>query len=110
VLPLVYLVGAFVVGAVLIALAQRWRRSSPSLGPSASDQMAHFRTLYEQGVISEEEYRRLRTILGGELRRAIDVPPPLSGPGSEATAQFIPAPEPPPPESDQPPASGIRPA
>jgi len=114
-LPVLYLVVAFLVGAVLITLVQRWRRRNPSLGPSASDQLAQFRTLYEQGAISEEEYRRLRGILGGELRRASDLPaqptttttPAATGPADPAQP---PAAEKPPPDSDQPPASGIRPA
>lgn len=110
-LPVLYLVVAFVVGALLIALVQRWRRRNLSLGPSASDQLAHFRTLYEQGAISEEEYRRLRGILGGELRKAIDLParPPTTGP-IPTDRIMPPSGDSPPPESDQPPASGIRPA
>jgi len=116
-LPVLYLVAAFLVGAVLITLVQRWRRRSPSLGPSASDQLAQFRTLYEQGAISEEEYRRLRSILGGELRRANDLPAqPTATPTATTTATGPTEPaqpsgaEKPPPDSDQPPASGIRPA
>jgi hypothetical protein len=124
-LPVVYMVGAFLLGAVVIALVQRWRRRSTSLGPSASEQLAQFRSLYEQGAISEEEYRRLRTILGEELRRAIDLPPHPPAPVSPPAQQIMPAPAdkppvleqaPPPPadkpptDGDPPPAPGIRPA
>src|SRR5947209_3630546 len=74
-LPGLYLAGALLVGALIIAAASHWRRrgTSPAVGPS--DQMAHFRSLYEQGAISEEEFSRLRSLLGGELRWVLDVPP-----------------------------------
>ncbi len=91
-LPVLLLVLTFVVGAVVIALVQRWRRRAPAPGPSVSDQLAQYRSLYEQGVLSEEEYRKLRATLTGELRRAVDLP--------------VPARQPPPPANDQPPPPG----
>lgn len=80
--PTLALVVALLLGAVVVALFRRWQRSSSSLGPSASDQLARFRALYEQGELSEEEYRRLRGVLGSELRRSADLPavPPVPGP------------------------------
>jgi hypothetical protein len=85
-LPGVYLATALLVASVVIALANRWRRrpSTPSL--TASDQLAQFRSLYEQGALSEEEFNRLRALLGGQIREALDVPPrpapPSVPPGS----------------------------
>jgi hypothetical protein len=109
-LPVLYLVMAFVAGVVIIALVQRWRRRASSLGPSASDEMAQYRVLYEQGVISEEEYRRLRATLGVKLRQDIDAPvrPAASPAPAEQSAPS--SAEETPPEGDQPPASGIRPS
>src|SRR4051812_41372066 len=71
------LAGALLVGAVLLALFNRWhRRSEPdSLSPGA--QLAEYRRLYEEGVISQEEFDRLRALLGGQLRQALEVPPAL---------------------------------
>jgi len=110
-LPILFMVGAFLVGAVVIALVQRWRRRNSALSPTASDQLAQFRTLYEQGAISEEEYRRLRNILGGELRRAVHVPAPPAAISQGPAGQAAPPPDQqPPPDTDPPPASGIRPA
>jgi hypothetical protein len=110
-LPVLYLVLAFLVGAAIITFVQRWRQRRPSLGPSASDQLAQFRTLYERGDISEEEYRRLRSILTGELRKAIDLPPRPAPPAAPPVLEVMPPPDDkPPPDSDQPPAPGIRPA
>ena len=72
--PTLALVTALLVGAVVVALFRRWQHKAGGLSPGPSDQLAQFRSLYEQGAISEEEYRRLRTVLGGELRRSADLP------------------------------------
>jgi hypothetical protein len=39
--------------------------------------------LYDQGVITEEEFRSLRARLGGEIRKGLDLPDPR-GPVSKA--------------------------
>ena len=80
-IPGVCLAGALLVGALVLALVRRWRVGGEGQGPDASDQLAHFRTLYEQGAISEEEYKRLRAVLGVELRQMIDLPPRPAPPG-----------------------------
>jgi len=74
--PALALVGALLGGALIIALVRRWHRGNQTLGPSASDQLADCRKLYEQGDISEEEYKRLRAVLSGELLRSINRPAP----------------------------------
>lgn len=65
---------ALVVAAILIALASKWRRGFREDRLTPSDQLAHFRSLYDRGVISQTEYDRLRNLLGGQLRQAFDVP------------------------------------
>jgi hypothetical protein len=114
-LPALYLVGALLVGAVTIALVNRWRRQAS--GPERSDpsqQLAHFRTLYEQGSISQEEFERLRAVLGGQLRRELQVPPPpqdVSGLPEVKTGENPPAPNSSIQEAprQEPPETGIRP-
>jgi hypothetical protein len=107
--PGLYLAGALLAGAVVLALIRRWRQNEETVSADPSDQLARFRTLYEQGAISEEEFKRLRAVLGAELRRSIDLPPPPAppgpaasdagkpGPGSEKNGEVAP-----------PPADGIR--
>src|SRR5262245_17448941 len=110
-LPTLFLVGALLLGALIIAVVRRWQRNNVSRGPDASDQLAQFRTLYEQGAISEEEYKRLRTILGGELRRALEIPG--QKPTAIQPAPTPPAPTPPdapPADPNQPPSGGVPPA
>jgi hypothetical protein len=101
-LPLLYLAAALIVGAVVIVLVGRWRKGSATLGPTASDQLAQYRALYERGEISEEEYKKLRSLLGGEIRKNLDVPgrPPAADDRVQAG----------PPPADEPPSpTGIRP-
>ncbi len=98
------LVGALLLGAVAVALTARWRKRSRADELSASDQLAEFRSLYLEGAISKEEFERLRAVLGGELRKELDVPSPK-------TAELAPqpagpdAPTPPSPTNEKPPAT-----
>jgi hypothetical protein len=87
------LVAALLVAAVIIALVGRWRRQSDAqedLSPNA--QLAHFRSLYEAGTISAEEYERLRTVLSAQVRQSLGV-------GPSPTAEPSPPPAPSPPET-----------
>lgn len=82
-----YLAVVLLAAAVILAWLQRWRRRSADdrLGPA--DQLAQFRSLYEQGLLSQEEFERLRNLLGGEIRRELGVPAavPRAGPGAPQT-------------------------
>src|SRR5437762_2869121 len=75
-----WLVGILLVGAALIALFNRWRQRDGDECLTASDQLAHFRSLYERGEISQEEFDQLRGLLGGRMRRAVDGAKPASPP------------------------------
>jgi hypothetical protein len=107
------LVGALLLGAVAVALTARWRKRSRSDELSASDQLAEFRSLYLEGAISKEEFERLRAVLGGELRKELDVPSPKKDvvtpqpAGPDAPKPTPPADEKPP--TTEPPANGVQP-
>ncbi len=60
------LVVALLAAALVVELARRSAHKGEQT-PSASDQLANYRTLYKRGVISQEEFDRLRAVLGGEL-------------------------------------------
>ncbi|HZY86309.1 MAG TPA: SHOCT domain-containing protein [Gemmataceae bacterium] len=105
-----YLGGALLAAAVVLALLNRWRRrpADDRLGPA--DQLAQFRSLYEQGLLSQEEFERLRSLLAGEIRRELGMPSAgnKAGPQTGITAA-------PPSANGEPPPSGggdtgIRPA
>jgi hypothetical protein len=98
------LAAALLVGAGVIALLRRWwQRRSLEEDQSPSAQLAHFRSLYESGTISEEEFERLRALLGARLRETMGIPAPVAEkpvqPPSGSNGQ--------PPD---PPETGIRPA
>jgi hypothetical protein len=89
------LVGALLVGALIIALVDRWRRRPPSEERfSSSDQLARFRTLYEAGEISPEEFAQIRGRLTERMLRETEVPP-----APPAAASPAPAPPRPPDQS-----------
>ena len=98
------LVAALLVAALVIALVKRWqrrRKAEEDCSPNA--QLAHFRSLYEAGTISAEEFERLRVLLGGRLRETLGVPNPIAKPPGSL-----------PPQAEQPttdhPDTGDRPA
>lgn len=114
------LVAALLVAALVVALLNRWRRqrdSEEDLSPSA--QLAHFRSLYEAGTISQEEYERLRAVLGPRVKESLGAdlvkaqpggkPIPPANQTGETPAQPTPAPESDNRGSDGP-DTGIRPA
>jgi hypothetical protein len=107
-----YLAVVLLTAAVILALLQRWRRRSADDRLSPADQLAQFRSLYEQGLLSQEEFERLRNLLGGEIRRELGVPAAVPKAGPVAPQNGIT----PPPSNDGPPPpagggdTGIRPA
>jgi hypothetical protein len=117
-----WIVGALCAAAIVLAIASRWRKSGGDDRLSASDQLAQYRTLFERGEISEEEYESLRRVLGGELRRSarasrvgndgVAPPKPVkpAAPATEPPREEV-GPPPPPPEAPPGPSDpGIRPA
>jgi hypothetical protein len=101
--------GTLLAAAVVLALLQRWRRRSADDRLSPAEQLAQFRSLYERGLLSQEEFARLRSLLAGEMRRDLGVPP-AAGQATPAAPQTGITP----PANGQPPSggsdTGIRPA
>jgi hypothetical protein len=106
------LAGTLLAGAIFIAVLSRWRRRADSGTLTPVDQLAQFRSLYEQGAISQEEFNRLRALLGGEVRQALGVVPRSQAPAQEqGTPGPVPqGPEPGPSTPPEPPPEGVRPA
>ncbi len=109
------IVAVLLLGALVVAVLNRWRRSSEK-ALSASEQLSHFRTLYEEGSISQEEFERLRALLGGQLRASLQTPPTKELAPSEKPkpGSVEPPPGPTGPQNpsgpSDPPETGIRPA
>ena len=75
---------------------KRWRKRPTEERVSAGDQLSHFRSLYDRGEISREEFDRIRTRLGGKMRQELQLPqspaPPAApprdpGPGGNGTGE-----------------------
>jgi hypothetical protein len=107
------LVGVLLLGAVAVAVTARWRKRFRNDDLSASDQLAEFRSLYLEGAISKDEFERLRAVLGGEMRKELQVPasakPAASTQAAEPEAPQSPAPTEPTPPAPEPPAHGVQP-
>jgi hypothetical protein len=105
-----YLAGALLVGAVFLELFRRYLRAERTDRLSDSEQLTQYRTLYEQGAISEEEFNRLRAVLGGELRKAARSPATAAAPDQPPTPGAGPPTDAPPRNGEPPPDTGVRPA
>jgi hypothetical protein len=110
-----YLAGALLVAAVAVEIFRRYLRAERKDRLTASDQLAHFRSLYEEGIISEEEFNSLRSLLGAELRQASRKPAPATDvpPIAPRTTNIAPTNREDTPNSNRPtppPETGIKPA
>jgi hypothetical protein len=68
------LAAAILIGVLLIAWIDRWRKRSGCERLSANEQLANFRELYEQGELNHEEFERIRATLSPQLRQELDGP------------------------------------
>jgi hypothetical protein len=68
------LVAALLLGALVIAVVDRWRKRSSSDRLTPGEQLSQFRSLYEKGELSREEFERIRTLLGEQLREELQLP------------------------------------
>ena len=85
------LAGTLLLAALVIAWVKSWSKRARRQRWTAQDQLTHFRTLYERGELSLEEFDRLRALLSERVRRELEAP-----------AAPVPAPEPRPPEPPRP--------
>jgi hypothetical protein len=102
---IVPLFGVCLVGVLILYFVDRWRKrvQAGEDNDSSSDQLSHFRTLYERGEMSREEYDRVKTLLAGQLRKEMNVPAPPAAPAiTESPDTNIQA-QPPTPQSPPPP-------
>jgi hypothetical protein len=123
------LVAALLIGALVIAVVDRWRKRSASDRLTPGQQLSQFRALYDKGEISREEFERIRALLGEQLREELQMPgakrpdaaptaAPTTGiqalddrlqpppPGPAPTGPEVPPPPPNGPESTPPAAGG----
>jgi hypothetical protein len=73
------LVAAVLLGVAIIVWVQRWRKRAAELtDPDA--ELTNYRALFEQGLLSAEEWERIRARLEGKKPQATPPAPPANGP------------------------------
>jgi hypothetical protein len=85
-------------GAATVALVKRWQKQGTSATMSPSEQLAEYTAVYDQGVMSKEEFERLRALLIGQVG---EPPSPAAPPGDPQTNVLLKR-EPPPAPAAQP--------
>lgn len=68
----------FALAIVIVALLAGWivvRRGSRPLQVNPHELLTDFRSLKEQGNLTDEEYRRVRLVLDNRIRRQAGMPP-----------------------------------
>jgi hypothetical protein len=102
------LVGTLIIGAIVIAVADRWRKRPGSERLTPGEQLAHFRALYDRGELSREEFERIRNLLGEQLRRDLHVPGAPQAQPAPPSAQDTPVQAQPPSDRPPPPDGAIQ--
>jgi hypothetical protein len=71
---------ALLAGALLVYLADRWRKGSAARAADAASELTEFRRMYDRGEITEAEYAKLRD----KVAQRVKAPPPA--PVSQASS------------------------
>ena len=73
------LVAAVLAGVIAIAWVQRWRKRSDELADPKTE-LENYRALFQSGLLSAEEWERIRTRLEGKPPQTTLQPPTANGP------------------------------
>jgi hypothetical protein len=91
------LIATLLLGALLFAWLDRWRKRPDRDVLTPTDQLTAFRQSYERGELSQQEYERIRAKLAPKMRAQMNLPPTPARPEPPAAGG-----EPPPSSSDRP--------
>jgi hypothetical protein len=90
------LAGVLILGGMIIARIDRWRKRQMEHEDDAPEHLGSFRAMYERGELSKEEYDRvllrMATRIGAKPKPAIA--PAASSPSTEPPANEEPPPTP----------------
>jgi hypothetical protein len=71
--PGLWLAGSLLLAALCLLLIQRsWRQRVAKTEDSAHDQLARFRSLFEHGQMSREEYDRVHALLSSRIQDKVN--------------------------------------
>ena len=80
------LIATLLLGAVIFAWLDRWRKRADRDTYSPADELTAFRQSYERGELSQQEYERIRARLAPKVRQQVNLPPKPAGPAGEGRA------------------------
>jgi hypothetical protein len=69
------LIATLLLGALIFAWLDRWRKRGDRDILTPSDQLTAFRESYDRGEMSQEEYERIRAKLAPKVRAQVNLPP-----------------------------------
>jgi hypothetical protein len=93
---MVALVATLLLGALIFAWLDRWRRRGDRDTLTPIDQLTSFRQSYDQGELSQEEYERIRAKLAPKVRQQVKLPPKAMQSDEPPSAAARPTENPPP--------------
>src|SRR5262249_38292205 len=64
-------IATLLLGALVFAWLDRWRKRSRRDDASPADLLTSFRSSYEQGELSQEEYERIRARLAPKIKQQL---------------------------------------
>ena len=91
---------ALLAGALLVYVADKWRKKTARQVSDSSQELTEFRRMYESGQITQEEYARLRDHVAQRVKTPPPGPVPATTQQSPAAPSFLPGPEQPTPPPD----------
>jgi len=79
-------------GAVVIWYLDRWRKQQERSATESTESLTNFRALFENGEITEEEYKRIRGKVSTQMRLEVGLPapPPVAVPPPEPESPMPP--------------------
>jgi hypothetical protein len=80
----VAMVGSLLVGAAIVALADRWRKKRLLREAQPADELARYTALHDKGDLSTEEYERIRKLFKSRMVEKLSVSEPKPPPSEPA--------------------------
>jgi hypothetical protein len=65
------LMATLLVGALVLAYVDRWKKRQMADNPTDMDQLGSFRAMFERGELNHEEYEKIRNRVAGRIKESI---------------------------------------
>ncbi len=82
--PALWLIGALALGAIMLSWLKKYReRNAGAFSLSANEQLSAFRQSMEEGEMTDDEFKKVKALLGEKLRKPAN--PVTTAPGQAST-------------------------